>query len=142
MIDRQAITRKAEYRSWESSKQEVVSAPTLVSYHAPETAANWTATNPVLAVGEIGVESDTGKIKFGDGVTAWNSLAYAGGSSLPMQIDTPQDGDLFTFDGTSGKWINLDYVTLLSQHLDVSGGDSSTLDSEFDFTVDFGGSSQ
>jgi hypothetical protein len=42
------------------------------------TAALLTSQNPVLYDGEIGVESDTGKIKVGDGITAWASLAYAG----------------------------------------------------------------
>ncbi len=40
-----------------------------------DTAANWTSINPVLAVGELGLETDTRKAKFGDGATAWNSLA-------------------------------------------------------------------
>ena len=44
-----------------------------------DTAANWTSVNPVLAAGEMGVETDTNKFKFGDGTTAWNSLAYAAG---------------------------------------------------------------
>lgn len=52
-----------------------------------DTAANWTSVNPVLAKGEQGFETDTKKIKVGDGTTAWNSLAYvvsnAGGGSLP-----------------------------------------------------------
>ena len=39
-------------------------------------AANWTATNPTLAQGEFGYEIDTGRIKIGDGITAWNSLGY------------------------------------------------------------------
>jgi Major tropism determinant N-terminal domain len=39
-------------------------------------AANWVTANPVLHSGEIGVETDTEKAKFGDGVTAWNSLGY------------------------------------------------------------------
>lgn len=39
-------------------------------------AALWTSTNPTLAEGELGLETDTNKIKFGDGSTAWNSLAY------------------------------------------------------------------
>jgi hypothetical protein len=39
-------------------------------------AANWTAANPVLRLGEIGHEQDTGKTKIGDGATAWASLAY------------------------------------------------------------------
>ena len=41
------------------------------------TLANWASTNPILASGEMGFESDTNKFKFGDGVTAWNSLVYA-----------------------------------------------------------------
>jgi hypothetical protein len=44
------------------------------------TAAQWTSANPVLAAGEVGIETDTRKQKFGDGTTAWNSLAYAGGT--------------------------------------------------------------
>lgn len=39
------------------------------------TAANWTSGNEVLYDGEIGYETDTGKFKIGDGVTAWNSIA-------------------------------------------------------------------
>lgn len=40
------------------------------------TAATWTSNNPTLSSGEPGWESDTNKIKIGDGSTAWNSLAY------------------------------------------------------------------
>jgi len=46
------------------------------------TAAQWTAANPTLAAGEVGIESDTKKQKFGDGTTAWNSLGYVGGGSV------------------------------------------------------------
>lgn len=41
-----------------------------------DTAANWTSTDPTLASGEIGYETNTGKMKIGDGSTAWTSLAY------------------------------------------------------------------
>ena len=41
-----------------------------------DTAANWTSANPVLSQGEQGYETDTGKMKIGDGSTAWSSLAY------------------------------------------------------------------
>ena len=44
------------------------------------TAAQWAATNPTLADGEIGLETDTRKFKVGNGVLAWNSLNYWGGS--------------------------------------------------------------
>ena len=36
----------------------------------------WQGENPTLAQGEIGIELDTGRIKIGDGVTAWNTLRY------------------------------------------------------------------
>ena len=41
-----------------------------------DTAANWTSNNPTLAAGEMGIETDTNKFKFGDGSTAWTSLSY------------------------------------------------------------------
>lgn len=40
------------------------------------TAAQWTSVNPVLSEGEAGYETDTGKFKLGDGITAWNALDY------------------------------------------------------------------
>ena len=42
-----------------------------------DTAANWASTNPVLAAGEHGFETNTGKFKIGDGTTAYISLDYA-----------------------------------------------------------------
>ena len=39
-------------------------------------AQEWANANPTLAQGELGIELDTGRIKIGDGVTAWNSLRY------------------------------------------------------------------
>lgn len=46
------------------------------------TAAEWTAANPILADGELGVETDTVFYKIGDGVTAWNALSYSSLRSL------------------------------------------------------------
>jgi hypothetical protein len=40
------------------------------------TASQWTSTNPTLAAGEFGFETDTNKLKCGNGSTAWNSLTY------------------------------------------------------------------
>ena len=42
------------------------------------TAAQWTTENPLLAVGEMAIESDTELFKIGDGVRRWNSLPYGG----------------------------------------------------------------
>jgi len=47
-----------------------------------DTAANWTSADPTLLAGEFGYETDTGKLKVGDGSTAWSSLAYEPGFSL------------------------------------------------------------
>jgi hypothetical protein len=46
-----------------------------------DTAANWTTAAPTLAAGQPGYETDTGKLKIGDGATAWGSLAYFGGTA-------------------------------------------------------------
>ena len=56
-----------------------------------DTAANWTSANTVLAQGELGAETDTSKIKIGDGSTAWTSLAYlidAGGYLTATSTNT------------------------------------------------------
>lgn len=45
------------------------------------TAAEWTAANPVLAVGELGYETDTYIYKVGDGTTAWTSLTSTNAST-------------------------------------------------------------
>jgi hypothetical protein len=39
-------------------------------------AANWTSTDPTLAAGEFGFETDTGKFKVGNGSAAWTALGY------------------------------------------------------------------
>jgi hypothetical protein len=41
-----------------------------------DTASAWTSTNPTLAQGELALETDTLKLKAGDGTTTWTSLAY------------------------------------------------------------------
>lgn len=57
------------------------------------TAAEWTAADPVLAAGEIGYETDTGKFKFGDGTNTWSNLeAFSDASAIigaaPATLDT------------------------------------------------------
>ena len=64
-----------------------------------DTAANWTSVNPILAIGELGLETNTGQFKIGDGVTAWSSLSYGGlvgpAQTKPiMHYGDGSDGDL------------------------------------------------
>ena len=48
-----------------------------------DTAAAWTAANPTLAAGELGLETDTTYYKIGTGSTAWTSLAYGTIAGVP-----------------------------------------------------------
>ena len=63
------------------------------------TAAKWTTANPLLQRGELGVETDTRKIKVGDGITYWNDLEYAKASGDWGDItgDITEQTDLVEF---------------------------------------------
>ena len=39
-----------------------------------DTASNWATANTILAQGELAMETDNGKIKIGDGTTAFSAL--------------------------------------------------------------------
>jgi hypothetical protein len=86
------------------------------------TASQWTSTNPTLAAGEFGFETDTNKLKCGNGSTAWNSLTYinndgditgvtagtgisGGGTSgtVTVSIDTSVTADLTTAQTLTNK---------------------------------------
>lgn len=47
---------------------------TIILRH--DTSTQWTINDPILALGEYGVEDDTHRIKRGDGVTPWSELLY------------------------------------------------------------------
>jgi hypothetical protein len=65
------------------------------------TASQWTSTNPTLASGEQGFETDTGKMKIGNGSTAWNSLDYLGaGTVTSITAGTGLSGGTITTSGT------------------------------------------
>ena len=49
--------------------------------HKRGTAARWLEVDPVLAEGELGLETDTLKIKFGNGSSTWSALSYFTGGS-------------------------------------------------------------
>lgn len=50
--------------------------------HRQHNAEVWTTINPILEPGEIGIETDTRKFKYGDGVSNWCDLQYSYGSGL------------------------------------------------------------
>lgn len=83
------------------------------------TAAQWSATNPVLSAGELGYETDTGNFKIGNGSTAWNSLSVLNGITASTTA---------TF---TNKTINLSSNTLTGTiaqfNTALSDGDFATL---------------
>ena len=66
-----------------------------------DTAANWTTNNPTLAAGEIGYETDTGKLKIGTGSANWTSLGYTqNGTVTSIVAGTGLTGGTITSTGT------------------------------------------
>jgi hypothetical protein len=57
-----------------------------------DTAANWTSVNPILLANELGRETDTGKIKIGNGTATWTSLAYQPWATLPVAVNAGGTG--------------------------------------------------
>ena len=104
-----------------------------------DTSANWVSHNTVLAAREVGIETDTWRLKVGNGSSGWNSLSYTmntilSGSSNPT-TGTGVNGDFFvntstmTFFGpkTSGAW---------GSGTSISGGSISTTSNTV--TINFG----
>lgn len=73
------------------------------------TAATWVSTNPKLAAGEIGFETDTGKFKIGNGTSFWNSLNYA----VPTNTGISSTSSPLLYDSDT-RALSLDYGTGLT----------------------------
>lgn len=96
-----------------------------------DTAANFTSKNPTLGIGEPAYETDTKKLKIGDGTTAYTDLAYfAGGggggtdisASLPLVIE---DGVIKL--QIDGQTLQVNTEGQLSANLDELGNEVNDL---------------
>ena len=88
-----------------------------------DTAANWTAENPVLLAGEMGIETDTRRYKVGDGSTAWTGLSYfVDGVAVRGQISKTTDGN----------------ITITTQGVYVTTGLTATLDGDTAYNMVLG----
>lgn len=87
------------------------------------TAAEWTTANPILAAGEMGIETDTRKFKFGDGTTPWNTLAYASAEGGGGTGDvTAAEDNYFTGNNTFTGTTKFDNdVNIHGANLEVAG---------------------
>jgi len=63
-----------------------------------DTSSNWTSNDPTLLIGELGIETDTYKIKMGDGSNSWTSLGYLSINAGPYAI-LPVQGTTRGFSG-------------------------------------------
>lgn len=71
-----------------------------------DTASNWTTKNPVLLSGEMGIETDTNKFKFGDGNKTWTQLDYASteAGNIPEKLsDLENDTGFITMTDVTDK---------------------------------------
>lgn len=91
------------------------------------TASGWTSANPTLYAGEIGFETDTGRIKIGDGTTAWTSLDYnvvvptgfIAGSGIGVSVAA--DGSTVTISSTNPT-VEPEDITGLTEYIqDIIG---------------------
>lgn len=84
------------------------------------TAAQWSSTNPVLAAGEMGIETDTRKFKFGNGTTQWNAIPYAsaggsggdGGGFFVSEVSPvgPNIGDIWYCSASTGDLAGKSFI--------------------------------
>lgn len=90
---------------------------------------NWTTSNPTLAIGEVGWETDTKKFKLGDGVTPWTSLEYVGtGESELDKYLSATTNDNTTTVNANGKVIKLDAPAIeVGENLVDNLGDNPNL---------------
>ena len=80
------------------------------------TAAEWTAANPTLALGEIAAETDTLRFKVGTGAATWTALSYY----------SPAEADLVR--GQVSK-MDAGTIDIVTQSVYVSTGLTGTFDS-------------
>ena len=69
-----------------------------------DSSSNWTFSDPILADGEIGFESDTNRIKIGNGDDVWTLLKYASASLEISETEPtePNEGNVW-FNSTNGR---------------------------------------
>lgn len=91
-----------------------------------KTAALWASDNTVLLANQPGKETDTGQLKIGDGVTAWNSLPYVGNFNSALLT-----GGVITVGTYSGTGTNNDIRVTASTFFIRGSGSYSAIQTDF-----------
>lgn len=76
-------------------------------------AENWQSKNPILKDGEPGVERDTNRVKFGNGLTAWLDLPYfVNEDAIEGLLDTERAANTATYGRRANVPAGLDVASL------------------------------
>lgn len=98
------------------------------------TSSRWNSINPILSAGELGLETDTGKIKAGNGAASWSELNYIGPDNTNLLIPTR---NYYGYIG-SGYWDDLsNWVTFDANNGQtlLDGINATQLPTENDYVV-------
>lgn len=105
-----------------------------------DTQANWLSTDPILSKGELGIETDTFKIKVGNGVDSYANLPYLNATTVSRivtkKVVATTDGQstfLIPFEDYDSEscyldirinstWINPEKYTIDGKNLNFNGG--------------------
>lgn len=84
-------------------------------------AADWVLQNPILERGEMGVEEDTHKFKFGNGRNHWNDLSYSSSTSFAYVDDTINKNSTNPIQNRAVYNALQEYLPLKGGTLDIGG---------------------
>ena len=105
------------------------------------TSLEWTNSSPnvVLSLGEPGFETDTHKLKIGDGTTAWNSLDYVSdgfsGVGGPLDYTYEEDGDNDSFVANNPSGITNLKINPISHNVDFSPYYDDLIDNSYSINI-------
>jgi hypothetical protein len=74
------------------------------------TEAEWTDANPVIMAREVGVTTDTHRLKVGDGVTEWNDLPYVDEAGAAADLTLADDDVTLPAAGILGRGQTIKHV--------------------------------
>lgn len=69
-----------------------------------DTSSNWETKNPILKDGEIGIDSDIGDFKIGDGSSNWNDLGFLK-EGIRSIIDSNSNSNFYFWTGTQEEYL-------------------------------------
>lgn len=111
--------------------EKEISDLTCVIIPRNDTSSNWALNDPTLADGEYGVETDTHRVKRGDGLTAWTELPYET-FGIENLIKTETEAKDIKYDNSDSGVTETDVQSVIDYILDMFDNSSIDLSSKED----------